>query len=102
MRLTRGGWTSELDLWIEMDSHVRTEQIAALFRNVALAVIAAAVGAVGVALMLNRLGVVDPWRAWGWTAWIVVGAGLHLGLRGAWRRSAAPRARRRWCPRTHT
>jgi signal transduction histidine kinase/CheY-like chemotaxis protein len=89
---------SELDLWIGMDSHIRTEQIAALFRNIAWAVIAAAVGAAGLTLMLSTLHVVEPWGAWAWNIWIVNGAILHLLLRRAWYRSQTPGDRRRWWP----
>src|ERR1700744_330474 len=89
---------SELDLWIGMDSHIRTEQIAALFRNVAWAVIAAAVGAAGLTLMLGTLHLVDPLGAWAWDVWIATGASLPLPLRRAWYRAEDPGAHRRWWP----
>lgn len=62
-------------------TQLRSEQVAALFQNVVLGVIAAAAAAVVLAGFLIYLGVLNPIVGCAWASYIVVCAGAHITLR---------------------
>src|SRR5262249_34218522 len=68
----------------------RAEQVAELFRNVAIGVLGAAFGAVILAAALVWLGGLSAATAALWAGFICVCAGLHLGLRWGYLRHRPP------------
>ena len=78
-------------------SRLPAEQVAALFKNVALGVTGAAIAALVLSGLLIRLGFLDWTRGLAWSGYIVACAGAHLLLRRAYRRAGDVAARwRRW------
>ena len=87
-----------MDLWITMNSQMREAQIDALYRNVAWAVISAALASVVLTDLLFNLGVVDGYVGTGWSVSVATCAGLHLMLRQLYGRSQTRKRYLRFWP----
>jgi len=79
----------------EASAALQAEQVRALFRNVAPAVVAAAAGASLLAALLIHLGVLDRVRGTLWALYIAAGGAAHVLLHGVYRRRRSPPAQLR-------
>jgi two-component system, sensor histidine kinase len=68
-------------------ARLRAEQVAALFQNVTLGVIGAAIAAMVLAGSLIQLGALDPMVGVGWAGYICTCALVHLALRACYIRA---------------
>jgi signal transduction histidine kinase/CheY-like chemotaxis protein len=87
-----------MDLWISMNSQMREAQIDALYRNVAWAVISAALASVVLTDLLFNLGVVDGRVGTRWSVSVATCAGLHLMLRQLYGRTQTRKRYPRFWP----
>ena len=93
----QGGLRQWLDLWVTINSQMREAQVDALYRNVAWAVLSAALASAVLTGLLFKLGVVDGYVGAGWSLSVASCATLHLALRRLYGHSqAGKRYRRFW------
>ncbi len=75
---------------IKPNDRLRAEQVAALYKNVTIGVIGAAITAILLAATLISLDAIGQVKGIAWTSYIAICAILHIALRRMYQRTASP------------